>query len=139
MSAYRTEKVASVIRQVVGEALTHRLKDPRLSPLISVTRVQVSGDLHFAKVRVSVMGTDAEQRKAMAGLNSALKFVQSLVARELHTRVCPRLTFQLDPSIQGAIETNRMIDECMAELAERSPAGDEPEDPETSEADGDAA
>ena len=139
MSAYRTERVASVIQRVVGDALTHRLSDPRLSPLTSVTRVEVSGDLQFAKVRVSVMGSEPEQRKTMAGLNSALRFVQSLVARELQTRVCPRLSFHLDPSIKGALETNRLIDESMAELRCRQPAEEDGEPEETPEAEEDEA
>ncbi len=128
MGAFRTEKVASVIRRVVGEAISAQLSDPRISPLTSVTRVEVSADLMHARVRVSVMGSEAEQRRTLSGLTSARRFLQSLLAGELQTRTCPRLNFQLDPSIKGALETNRLIDESLAEDAARHTESAAPEE-----------
>ena len=115
MRAYRLERVASTVRDVVSEAIQRRLNDPRIAPMTSVTRVEVSGDLMYAKVHVSVMDTPGNQRRTLGGLERSTRYIQSLLAKRLNTRHCPRLRFVLDPSIQQAMETNRIIDETMAE------------------------
>jgi ribosome-binding factor A len=123
----RTEKIASLIRNVVGEAISHRLNDPRISPMASVTRVKVTGDLQFADVWVSVMGGEGEQRATLTGLTHASGHIQSLLARALMTRHCPTLRFKLDDSIKKGFETLRLIDRTMAELDEKEQASPDEE------------
>ncbi len=113
MGTHRLQKVASTIRNVMSEAIAHRLNDPRIMPMTSVTRVEVSADLTHARIYVSVMGTTGEQQKTMDGLHHSTAFLQSILARRLTTRNCPRLRFFQDPSIKNAMETNRIIDECV--------------------------
>lgn len=119
MKSYRPERVANVVRQVVSEAIAHRLSDPRIDPLASVTRVEVSGDLEYAKVYVSVLGEAVAGRRTMQGLKSATGHVQRLVAQELHIRQCPHLTFHLDESLKKAAQTMQLIRETMAEYEAR--------------------
>jgi len=116
MKSFRPERVASVVQQVVSEAIAQKLSDPRIAAMTSVTRVEVSHDLEHAKVFVSVMGDEAVQRRTMQGLKSAAGMVQKLLAGELPIRQCPHLSFQLDESIKRAAETYRLIDEAMAEI-----------------------
>ncbi len=113
---FRVEKVASVIRDVVSDAIANHLSDPRISPFASVTWVNVAGDLQNASVHISVMGKPGDERKTLAGLQNAAGRIQSLLARRLQIRQCPRLTFVPDPSIKKSIETCLLIDEAMAEL-----------------------
>jgi ribosome-binding factor A len=120
MKSHRPERVANVIREVVSEAIASKLSDPRIAPLSSVTRVEVSGDLEYAKVWISVMGEEVTERRTMAGLNSAAGVVQRMVARELRIRSCPRVSFHLDSSIKRAAATIRIINDSMAELEEPS-------------------
>jgi ribosome-binding factor A len=127
----RIEKVASTVRSVISEAIQRRLSDPRISPFTSVTRVAISRDLEFATVYVSVMGTDAEQRRTIAGLQHARGHVQSLLARELRIRQCPQVRFLLDDSIKKATETIRMLDQAMHEGRDL----DSPADPAAAEQD----
>lgn len=115
MKSFRPERVSHVIRTVVSDAIANRLNDPRIEPLSSVTRVEVTADLEHAKVWVSVMGSEAAQRRTVAGLRSATGFVQGLVAKELAIRTCPRLSFHLDESIKKGDATIRLIDQVMAE------------------------
>lgn len=119
-----------MIRGVVSDAIANRLNDPRIAPMTSVTRVEVSHDLENAKVWVSVMGEEAVQRRTIAGLTSALGHVRRLVARELSIRHCPRLQFCQDVSISQGAETIRLIDETMAsmETDANSPEGESPGD-----------
>lgn len=116
-----------MIRNVVSEAITSRLNDPRIEPLSSVTRVDVSPDLEHAKVWVSVMGTPAAQRRTIAGLKSAAGYIQKMVAGELRIRTCPRLSFHLDESIKKGEQTLRIIEQVMAESRPGGPPaeGDE--------------
>lgn len=110
-----------MIRAVVSDAITNRLSDPRIEPLSSVTRVEVTHDLEFAKVWVSVMGTEATQRRTIAGLRSAVGFIQKRLAGELQIRVVPRLSFHLDESIKKGEATLRLIEQVMAESRPGNP------------------
>lgn len=131
MKAFRSERVANVVRAVISDAIANRLNDPRIEPLSSVTRVEVTADLEHAKVWISVMGDQTVQRRTLAGLRSARGHVQNLVARELPIRQCPRIAFQLDESIKRGIETIRLIEETMAESRDRSSADQEGQPGET--------
>ncbi len=122
MKPYRPERVAHVIREVVSEAITSRLNDPRIEPMSSVTRVEMSSDLEHAKVWVSVLGDPAAGRRTIAGLKAAAGYVQRLVAAGLSIRITPHLTFHLDESLKKAAETMRIIDESMAEIRQREAA-----------------
>jgi len=115
MKSFRPERVASVVQAVVSDAIANQLNDPRIERLSSVTRVQVSADLEYAKVYVSVMGEPSVQRRTMAGLCSAAGHVQRLVAQALPLRTCPRLSFHLDESIKKGAEMIRLIEETMAQ------------------------
>lgn len=102
--------MASVVREIVAEAIARKVSDPRVSPFTSITRVAVAADLAFADVHVSVMGDDAVQRTTLRGLQSARGMIQSVLARELSTRTCPAIRFHLDQSIKKSIETIRQIE-----------------------------
>lgn len=121
MKSHRPERVGNVVRQVVSEAIASRLSDPRIEPLTSVTRVDVTPDLEHAKVHVSVMGDERAGRLTLAGLNSAAGHIRRMLGDQLSLRRTPGLSFHLDVSIKRAADTIRLIDEAMAELREASP------------------
>jgi len=125
---HRLERMASLIRQVVSEAIMSRISDPRVSRFTSVTRVQVSPDLSFADVYVSVMGNEAEQRTTLRGLMSARGMVQSMLARDLSTRQCPTLRFHPDDSIKRGIEMIRQIEDLSPPATPESPDAETKED-----------
>lgn len=128
MKSFRPERVAHVIREVVSTAINSKLNDPRIAPLSSVTRVEMSADLEHAKVWVSVMGDAATGRRTIAGLKAAAGYVQRMVGAELTMRTTPHLSFHLDESLKKAAETIRIIDASMAEIRQKEaapPDGDE--------------
>lgn len=110
MKPYRIEKVSSEVRSIVSDAIKHRLQDPRISPLTSVTRVEVSGDLALAHIHVSVYGSQSEQSKTMRALEDAAGYIQQLLAKALPIRQCPHLVFHHDESLKKGDEVLRMID-----------------------------
>jgi len=109
--AYRMQRMASVIREVVSDCVANRLSDPRLARFISVTRVEMTPDLAIANVYLSVMGTDAEGATSMRGMASARGMIQSRIARALDVRQCPEIRFHLDKGLKIAAETIRRLGE----------------------------
>src|SRR5258707_13058688 len=119
MKRHRLERVAEVVREVASSTILFELRDPRVK-LVTVTRAEVSGDLQHAKVYVSIMGTDKEQKLTLNGLRHAAGFIQSKLAQRLQTRFTPVLQFVLDQGVKTSIEMTRLINEA---LGQSKPAG----------------
>jgi ribosome-binding factor A len=128
MPSHRSLRMAEAIREVVSSAILFEVADPRVHS-ITVLRVEVTDDLRNARVFVSVMGTEEEQKVAMRGLNSAAGFLQARVAARLQTRFTPILSFQRDDSVKKSIEISRLIDDALA--ADRRPESDAEASPAT--------
>lgn len=121
----RTERVAEAIREVVSAAILFELKDPRVQG-VTVTRCEVTGDLRHAKVHVSLMGTEAEQRRTLHGLESARGFLQRKVAERLETRYTPHIDVVVDDSVKKSLEISRLLREASrGESADPSGPNDE--------------
>ena len=97
----RVERVASLIRREISELLIGGIKDERVNQgMVSVTTVEVAGDLQHCKIFVSVFGSDADKEQAMAGLSSASAFVKGELSRRLKMRRTPEVVFVLDRGIE---------------------------------------
>lgn len=110
MSSRRTARVASVIREVVSTAILQELRDPRIRN-VTVLGAEVSPDLRYAKIRISVMGTDRDAALTMHGLESARGYLQSKVADRVKTRYTPELRFEIDKGVQKSFEATRILNE----------------------------
>ncbi len=133
MSSRRVQKVAAAIREVVGMAILADTKDPRVRD-VTVTSVEVSGDLRQAKIHVSIMGSDSRQQLALHGLKSAAGFLQSKIAKRIDTRYTPRLEFVLDLGVKKSLEISRILQEVLPSAdraAEEPPIDDETGDGES--------
>jgi len=124
MPSRRAQKAAEAIREVVGMAILADLNDPRIRD-VTVTYVEVSGDLRHAKVHVSVMGDETKQNLSLRGLQSAAGFLQAKVAQRVDLRYTPRLQFLLDQGVKRSIEISRILDEVLPKDAD-PPAEEEP-------------
>jgi ribosome-binding factor A len=122
----RTERIASLIRSILAEAIQSRLSDPRIEPLTSVTRVEVSADLSVAHVYVSVMAEDARRELSVSALQHAAGWLRSVLAQEATLRQTPQLDFRLDESVRRSFETVQQLDEMMRELDEGPGGSEEP-------------
>src|SRR5437667_3812616 len=132
MKAHRLERVAEVVREVASETILFELRDPRVKA-VTVTRAEVSGDLQHAKVYVSVMGSEAEQKLCLHGLQHSAGFVQSKLANRLKTRFTPVIHFILDQGVKNSIEISRLINEALAETARTDSRDESKEDSESPE------
>jgi len=113
-SRRRPEQVAEIVRQVLAESITREVRDPRVG-LVTLTRVDVSGDLSHASVYVLAPGDDAERARALEGLRSAAGFLRTRVAKALSTRTIPELHFELDRGLEHAARINAMLAELKRE------------------------
>jgi ribosome-binding factor A len=111
----RQERLADQIRSEVAEMLVRELKDPRIG-FTTVTRVELSPDLHQARVLVSVLGEPAAQQQTLEGLTSAHAFVRHELSRRLRRRRAPEVVFVLD---RGA-EASQKIEELLRKVSPTS-------------------
>ena len=129
MSSRRVLRVASAIREVVSMAILTDLKDPRVQD-VTVTSVEVSGDLRHAKVHVSVMGDQTKQDLSLHGLQAAAGYLQKKVNTRVDLRYTPRIQFVLDQGVKNSIEVTRILEEVLpAEETEPATAADETNQP----------
>jgi len=124
MPSRRAQKVAEAIREVVSMAILAELNDPRIQD-VTVTYVEVSGDLRHAKVHVSVMGGESKQQLSLRGLESAAGFLQSRCASRIDTRYTPRIQFVLDQGVKKSIAISQILDQVLPREEESCVPGGE--------------
>ncbi|RAQ98057.1 30S ribosome-binding factor RbfA [Thermogemmatispora tikiterensis] len=115
---YRQEKLGELIAEELSDLLRTRMKDPRIG-FVSITRVEVSGDLAHAKVYVSVLGSDEERRNTMAALKRATGFLRHELAGRLVLRHVPELVFKLDLSLEKGAQVMELIKQIEQEHAQQ--------------------
>ncbi len=105
-------------------AILTEINDPRAGD-VTVTDVEVAGDLRQAKVHVSVMGDETKQELSLRGLQNAAGFLQSKCADRIDTRYTPRIEFVLDQGVKRSIEISRILDEVLPDHEESGDAQSE--------------
>jgi ribosome-binding factor A len=111
MSSFRLERLQNQIRQEISALImTGKIKDPRVTNLASITRVQVSRDLSHAKIWVSGFENAKTIEHCVDALNHAHGFIQSFLGKKLHVRNTPKLQFIHDRSIEEGFALNKKID-----------------------------
>lgn len=123
----RMRKVNELVREVVADAVTD-LKDPRIG-FVTITGAETSPDLRHAVVYYSVMGTDEEKADTALALARATPRIQSAIGTETRLRYTPKLTFEVDPSIDQGIRISQILTELAEEsdLDQPDPIDDTPE------------
>lgn len=97
----RVERVAELIKREVSQMLLSGIKDDRVGAgIVSVTNVQVAGDLQHAKIFVSIYGTSEAKAETMAGLKSATGFVRSELGQRIRLRRTPEVLFLEDSALE---------------------------------------
>ena len=125
MEGHRLDRLSEQIREEIADLiLSQKIKDPRVSSFLSITRVEVSSDLSFAKVHVSGFENARIVKKGVAGLESAKGFIQSALSKKLRIRQFPKLAFFFDESVKQSFEMVRKIENVMAADKESRPASE---------------
>jgi ribosome-binding factor A len=116
MQGDRKARVAEVVRETLTEAISYgEVKDPRVSEngLITITHVEVTGDLRLAKVYVVVTNGDAKE--AVKGLASAAGFLRRMLAGQLSTKAIPELRFFIDDKFEQGQKIEKLLHEIAQE------------------------
>jgi ribosome-binding factor A len=117
----RPEKVAHLMRREIAEILQQKLRDPRVSAMVSVTDVEVTHDLSFARVFVSIMGSPAECASTLEALGHAAGFVRHELGSRLGLREVPEVRFVHDQSL----DRGARVEELLKRLHDGKPVEDE--------------
>lgn len=110
----RTARIADFLKRELGTLIQLQLRDPRLG-MVSVTDAEVSRDLSYAKVYVTVMGKNSaeEAKESLAVLNKAAGFLRSQVAKSNNARTTPQLRFYYDSSIDRGQRLSKLIQDAV--------------------------
>lgn len=117
----RPEKVAHLMRREIADILQRRVRDPRVSAMVSVTDVEVTPDLSFARVYVSIMGPEAERAATLEALRHAAGFVRHELGERLDLREVPEVRFVHDESL----ERGARVEDLLKRIQEGRPVEDE--------------
>lgn len=128
MKAKRTDRLNSLLREVISDVIKKHVRNPEVSELITVTGVKITPDLQHAKVHVSVIG-DAEQKKrTIHALQSAAGFIAVHASKQIVIRYFPALTFIIDEGVEKQMRIEELLKEIHKEQEKRSPASSEEEE-----------
>ncbi len=111
MSLKRLGRISEEIKRITSNAIMTELKDPRISPMTSVTEVEVTRDLRFAKIYISVLGNQKDKEETLKGLESGKGFIRKEIGENLNLRYTPEPLFYLDKSIEHGFKISKLLNE----------------------------
>lgn len=106
----RSVRVGEQLKKELSEIINQKLKNPNVG-FVTVTEVEVTGDLSQATVFVTVLGDEKERKKSLEGLEKSKGFMKSEIAHRMDLRIVPDLKFQYDESVDYGNKIERMIAE----------------------------
>lgn len=128
--AHRVNRVGEQMKKELGDIISRKIKDPRIG-FVTVTDVQVTGDLQQAKVYISVLGDEEQRENTLKGLAKAKGFIRTEIGNRIRLRKTPELIFEFDESMAYGNRINSLIHELKRD--EQSDEGVKEEIEETEE------
>jgi ribosome-binding factor A len=129
MAVKRTDRLNSLLKEVISEVIKREVRNPHVAELVTVTRVQISKDLRHAKVFISVIGTEQEKAATMEALASAAGFIAVQSSQKVVMRYFPELTFKLDDSVEKHMRIEELLGKISKERESRRPPIEDEESP----------
>ncbi len=112
----RVERVAELIKREVSSLIMRDIKDDRVGAgMVSVTAVEVSGDLQHARIFVSIYGTEEARQETMAGLGAATGFIRRELGQRLNLRRAPEILFKEDRSFEEGVRVLSLLNKLSTE------------------------
>ena len=109
MSYPREKRLAEEIKKIVSNIIRDELRDPRVSSMTSIIEVDLTRDLRYVYIYVSILGDDEEKKETMEGLTRASGFIRREIGKNIKARYTPEVIFKLDNSIERGIHMYNMI------------------------------
>ncbi len=109
--SYRAERINSEMRRTLSQIIS-KLKDPRISSMVSVSSVNVAKDLKTAKVSVELFGDNEHKQETFETLCRSAGFIRKELSKEFHDlRTIPELTFTMDNSLEYSAQIDKILEE----------------------------
>lgn len=121
----RTTRLNSLLKEVISEVIRRDVRNPHVNELLTVTRVDITSDLHYAKVYISVIGNDVDKEETLKALETAAGFIAVNASKKVTMRYFPSLTFRLDDSVDRHMRIEKLLGEISHEREEREHHTDE--------------
>jgi ribosome-binding factor A len=116
VGSFRLVRLGEQLREEIsGLILSGVVKDPRVSTFLTINRIEVTGDLGYARVWVSSFESGKKLQKGVEGLQSAAGFIQTSLSKKLRLRQFPKLMFIADSSIKEGFDMVKKLDSLAAE------------------------
>jgi len=106
----RGERIRKALIKELSDIIQHKVKDPRIKGIISVTDVELSPDNKYAKAYISIFGADESKKDIMEAIEDSTSFVRGEISRRIRMRFTPELKFMLDESIEKGQRLTELID-----------------------------
>jgi ribosome-binding factor A len=119
MPKQRTDRLNSLLKEVISEVIRKDVRNPHVNELVTVTRVDITKDLRHAKVYISVIGTDADKKETIAALQSAAGFIAVHSSKKVVMRYFPDLVFKIDDSVDAHMRIQTLLGEISHERESR--------------------
>jgi ribosome-binding factor A len=127
MVVKRTDRLNSLLKEVISEVIRREVRNPHVTELITVTRVQISKDLRHAKVFISVIGSEQDKIETIEALNSAAGFIAVQSSQKVVMRYFPELRFKLDDSVEKHMRIEELLNKISKERESRPRSVDDEE------------
>lgn len=121
MAVKRTDRLNSLLKEVISEVIKREVRNPHIAELLTVTRVQISKDLRHAKVYVSIIGSEQQKSETLAALSSAAGFIAVQASQKVVMRYFPELLFKLDDSVDKHMRIEELLSKINKERESRQP------------------
>lgn len=110
MAKYRAGRINEEVKKEVSSIIQMELKDPRISAMVSVTKVDVTKDQRYAKVYVSIFGDEKAKEETLEALRSSSGFIRREVGHRIKLRYTPEIIIQNDDSIENGMHIDSILD-----------------------------
>jgi ribosome-binding factor A len=114
MGSQRPGRVQEALRQEISKIVHSEMKDPRIG-FITITKVDLTKDLRYARIYFSILGEDKDKKLALRGLNNAKGYIKGLLADRIKLRFMPEIAFAIDESLGHAKHIYDILDQIKKE------------------------
>lgn len=125
MVKQRTDRLNSLLKEVISEVIRRDVKNPHVNELVTVTRVDITKDLHHAKVFISVIGDEITKAETLHALQTAAGFIAVNSSKKVVMRYFPSLTFKLDDAVDKHMRIEKILDQIITERSAREENSEE--------------
>lgn len=109
MAKHRSGRINEEIKKYVSSIIQTKIRDPRLNAMVSVTRVEVTKDLSYAKVFVSIFGTKEQEKESFEALKNSAGFIRSELSKLIKLRHIPEIIIENDISLKYGMHIDSLL------------------------------